>query len=113
MHPAFIVPFRAGQLMHPIELPRCLCFPSPLQSRGGGALLCNGRQRLLHLLSHAGDEVHVVIHALGHTAVQLQLNLLLFAPGVQGVLGLVVAVHGAAGEAVLRAEWNTHRVAGG
>ena len=29
-------------------------------------LLPNGRERLLHLPGHGWDEVHVVIHTLGH-----------------------------------------------
>lgn len=97
MHPVFITPSPAG----PLKALLSFLF------QNSGVLLRNGRQCLLHLLAHAGDEVHVVVHTLRHTAVQLQLHLLLFAPRVQGVLGFVIAAHGAAGETVLQAERNT------
>ena len=64
-------------------------------------LFPNGRERLLHLPGHGWDEVHVVIHTLGHAGLQLPLHVKLFTPCIYWIFGLVIAIHGAPGQAVL------------
>ena len=64
-------------------------------------LFPNGREGLLHLPGHGWDEVHVVIHTLGHAGLQLPLHMKLLTPCIYRIFGLVIAIHSALGQAVL------------
>lgn len=59
-------------------------------------------QVLLESAGHAGDQVDVVVHAAAHAAVHQRANGCLLGARVEEILRLVVAVHRAPGEAILR-----------
>ena len=64
-------------------------------------LFPNGREGLLHLPGHGWDEVHVVVHTLGHAGLQLPLHVKLLTSCIYRIFGLVIAIHSAPGQAVL------------
>lgn len=61
-------------------------------------------QILLESSGHAGDQVDVVVHTAAHTAFHQRPNGWLLGARVKEILRLVVAVHRASGEAVLRGQ---------
>lgn len=67
-----------------------------------GSSLLYRVQVLLESAGHAGDQVDVVVHAAAHAAVHQRANGRLLGARVEEILRLVVAVHRAPGEAILR-----------
>lgn len=78
----------------------CACVTSS-GSPSGSSLLYRV-QVLLESAGHAGDQVDVVVHAAAHAAVHQRANGWLLGARVEEILRLVVAVHRAPGEAILR-----------
>lgn len=61
-------------------------------------------QILFDSSGHAGDQVYMVVHTATHTTLHQRLHGWLLGARVKKILGLVVAVHCASGETVLRSK---------
>lgn len=59
-------------------------------------------QILFESSGHAGDQVNVIVHTAAHTAFHQRSNGGLLGAGVKKILRLIVAVHRASGQTVLR-----------
>lgn len=90
-----------------LTLDCCLSIYSSRPSRGPTArpncpLLLYRVQILLESASHAGDQVNVVVHTAAHAAVHERMNSWLLCTGVKKILRLIVAVHRASRQTILR-----------